>query len=82
YRALVLHCDRFGNVVTNTPPRALPRLRSVNGRPVRPVRTYEDGQDGELIALIGSSGRLELAVRQASAAERLGVRPMDTLLLT
>ncbi|HYM51584.1 MAG TPA: SAM-dependent chlorinase/fluorinase, partial [Candidatus Limnocylindrales bacterium] len=47
YRALVLHCDRFGNVVTNTPPRALPRLRSVNGRPVRPVRTYEDGQDGE-----------------------------------
>ena len=82
YRATVLHCDRFGNVVTNLPPRALPRLRSVNGRPLRPVRTYEDGADGEIVALLGSSGRVELAVRQASAQDRLQVRAMDTMLMT
>jgi S-adenosyl-L-methionine hydrolase (adenosine-forming) len=82
YRALVLHCDRFGNVVTNLPPRALPRLRTVNGRPLRPVRTYEEGADGEIIALLGSSGRIELAVRQASAQDRLQVRAMDTVLVT
>jgi S-adenosylmethionine hydrolase len=82
YRALVLHCDRFGNVITTLPPRILSRLRSVNGRPVRPVRTYEEGQDGEVIALLGSSGRIELALRRGSAQERLQVRPMDTMLVT
>jgi S-adenosylmethionine hydrolase len=82
YRALVLHCDRFGNVVTNLPPRALPRLRSVNGRPLRPVRTYEEGRDGEIVALLGSSGRVELALRQGSARDRLQLRAMDTVLLT
>ena len=82
YRALVLHCDRFGNVVTNLPLRVLPRLRSVNGRPLRPVRTYEEGDDGELIALLGSSGRIELAIRRASAADRLQVRAMDTVLVS
>jgi S-adenosyl-L-methionine hydrolase (adenosine-forming) len=82
YRALVLHCDRFGNVITNLPPRVLPRLRSVNGRPLRPVRTFEEGADGEIVALLGSSGRIELAVRQASARDRLQVHPMDTVLVT
>lgn len=82
YRALVLHCDRFGNVVTNLPPRVLPRLRSVNGRPLRPVRTFEEGADGEIVALLGSSGRVELAVRQGSAQDRLQVRPMDTVLVS
>lgn len=82
YRALVLHVDRFGNVITNAPPRALPRLRTVNGQPVRVVRTYADGQPGQLLGLVGSSGRVEVAVREGSAGERLRLRPMDTILLT
>jgi S-adenosyl-L-methionine hydrolase (adenosine-forming) len=82
YRALVLHCDRFGNVITNLPLRSLERLRSANGRTLRPVRTYADAQHGELVALMGSSGRVEFAMRQASAAHLLQVKPMDGVLVT
>ena len=41
---------------------------------VRLVRTYGLGRPGELVAVVGSSGTLELAVVGGSAAERLGVR--------
>ena len=34
-------------------------------------RHYSEVRSGEMIALIGSSGRLEIAVREGSAAERL-----------
>jgi hypothetical protein len=35
--------------------------------------TYGDVAPGVLLALVGSSGYLEIAVREGSAAERLGV---------
>lgn len=82
WQALVLHCDHFGNVITNLPPRALKSLHAVNGARLRPVRTYGEGEPNELLALLGSNGRVELAVRQASAAERLRVKPGETLLVT
>lgn len=82
WQALVLHCDRFGNIITNLPSRALKSLRAVNGARLRAVRTYEEGEPDELLALLGSSGRVEFAVRQASAAERLRVKPGETLLVT
>jgi S-adenosylmethionine hydrolase len=44
----------------------------VAGARARFVVTYGEGRSGELLALIGSSGRLELAVREGSAAARLG----------
>ncbi len=42
-------------------------------------RTYADGPVGGLIALIGSSDRLELAVRNGNAAQTLGVGIGDTV---
>jgi len=44
-------------------------------RGVRP--TYGAAEPGTLLALIGSSGQLELGVNQGSAAARLGVRTGD-----
>jgi len=82
WQTLVLHCDHFGNVVTNLPPRTVKSLRAVNGTRLRPVRTYEEGEPNELLALLGSSGRVEFAVREASAANRLRVKPGETLLVT
>ena len=41
--------------------------------------TYADAPVGALIALIGSSEQLELAVRNGNAAQMLGVRVGDTL---
>jgi S-adenosylmethionine hydrolase len=82
WRAQVLHCDHFGNVITNLPIRALARLKVINGAPVRTVETYEEAHPNELVALVGSSGRIEFALREGSAANRLHTAPGETLLVT
>ncbi|HET9847840.1 MAG TPA: SAM-dependent chlorinase/fluorinase [Candidatus Dormibacteraeota bacterium] len=82
WKALALHCDHFGDVVSNLPIRALARIKAVNGARVRTVETYEDAEPNELVALVGSSGRIEFALREGSAASRLHVAPGDTLVVT
>ncbi len=77
----VIYADRFGNLVSNIPWAAL--LDWLNGRNIRLhigshtltrlSRTYADAPPGELLALMGSHGRLEIAVNQGSAARRLGL---------
>lgn len=44
-------------------------------------RTYAQAGSGQVLALVGSSGHLEIAVRDGSAAQRLGLRPGDTISL-
>jgi S-adenosylmethionine hydrolase len=74
----VIHVDRFGNLVTNIGPGDLPgedAAFEVAGRLVRGVvRAYVEREEGELLAVIGSTGRLEIALRGGSAAEALGAR--------
>lgn len=78
-RGAVLHIDKFGNVITNFRPEDLPaggefRL-TVNQRTVAGlVTSYAAGEPGEVVAIIGSAGFLEIAAPQASAAETLAVR--------
>ncbi len=70
----VVVVDPFGNLVTNIPanlvrPGSLVRIA---GQTVPHwVRTYGDAEPEALVALIGSSGRLEIAVNRGSAAVRL-----------
>jgi S-adenosyl-L-methionine hydrolase (adenosine-forming) len=69
--------DRFGNVVTNIDVAALeslspPHIVRVHGTSIHGlVQTYAEAAPGALCALVGSSGRLEVAVNGGSAAERL-----------
>jgi S-adenosyl-L-methionine hydrolase (adenosine-forming) len=70
-----LTADPFGNVLTSIRDHDLggaPLEVSVAGRRTRVVRTYGEGRPGELLALVGSSGRLEIAVREGNAAQSLG----------
>jgi S-adenosylmethionine hydrolase len=75
----VVHIDRFGNLVTNIHRYDLeplgPRVEVGVGtyHIAGLARTYEDGIMGESLALLGSSGLLELAVTQGNAAGQLGV---------
>jgi S-adenosylmethionine hydrolase len=73
----VLAVDTFGNLVTSIRLEVLggraPARVEVLGRRARVVRTFGDGGPGELVALVGSSGRLEIAVREGSALRALGV---------
>jgi len=68
----VIAIDRFGNAITNL---IAPRGGSVDlaGRVMPIVRTYADAGSGEIIAVIGSNGFVELAQRDGSAARALGI---------
>ncbi|HEY6878271.1 MAG TPA: SAM-dependent chlorinase/fluorinase [Polyangiales bacterium] len=77
----VIHVDRYGNLITNI---AVQMLRSFVGEArlvvgvgersiVGLVDHYAQGELRGLLALIGSSGLLEIAAREASAAELLDV---------
>jgi S-adenosyl-L-methionine hydrolase (adenosine-forming) len=81
-RGVVLKVDRFGNLVTNfTPQNAAPLFQSppppfrivVGKQEIHGLKaTYAEGAPGELFAILGSMGYLEIAARQASAARALG----------
>ena len=71
----VVHVDRFGNLVTNIPEEVAGRLRTVwvAGRSIVGLsETYASAGD-DLMALVGSYGTIEIAVRNGSAAAALGV---------
>lgn len=78
--AEVVHVDRFGNLITNLRlseahplPQDLADIRIViKGQTLPLAYTYAGVPVGALVALVGSSGYLEIAVREGSAAERLG----------
>jgi S-adenosylmethionine hydrolase len=72
----VIHIDHFGNATTNVPHDRLRertvRQVAVKGHKLGKVRrTYWDVAPGKQLALIGSSGHLEIAVRDGSAAADL-----------
>lgn len=77
-RGEVLYVDRFGNAITNLPGSdngAL--LVGAIRAPVVPA--YGEGAAGAPIALIGSTGRLEVAIRDGNAAGELGLGPGDAV---
>jgi S-adenosylmethionine hydrolase len=77
----VVHVDRFGALITNLrggPGRPGWDVR-YRGRRVPVVSTYSEGKPGQLIAVVGSLGLLELAVRNASAARLVGGRRGDVV---
>ena len=77
----VLRVDRFGNLITNLDQASIDHLQTRTLRVVVEdrvlnglVSTYADVGLGELCALFGSSGHLEIARRGGSAALALGAR--------
>ena len=77
-RGAVLRIDKFGNVITNLRPEHFPAGAGfrlvINNRDVTRLATdYAEGRPGEIFAIVGSAGFVEIASHQASAAEVLGV---------
>ena len=72
----VMYVDRFGTLVTNLTPDLVPSYAviEVEGLEVGPLRrTFGDVPTGGLVAYVGSDGQVEIAVRDGSAARRLGM---------
>ena len=76
----VIAVDRFGNAITNLVGRR-PALLEVAGAVLPVRRTYSDVERGSPIALVGSTGLIEVAVRDGSAANVLGLNRGSVVLL-
>jgi S-adenosylmethionine hydrolase len=84
----IIWLDTFGNAVTNVhldllpkPPCDSVRVGCGQLELAGIVRTYADATPGTLVALVGSSGRLEIAVVNGNAAERFDLRVGDPVVV-
>ncbi|MFL5576075.1 MAG: S-adenosyl-l-methionine hydroxide adenosyltransferase family protein [Gemmatimonadaceae bacterium] len=75
----VITVDRFGNAITNCLGLRGGTVE-VAGTVLRVTRTYADAPPGAVTALCGSSGLIEVAVRDGSAARELGLRRGATVI--
>ena len=85
----IVHIDSFGNLITNMriphaarggdAPRVMIRYKR---HPARVVSSYSAGRLNELVAVVGSLGFIELAVREASAAWQFSAARNDEVTLT
>jgi S-adenosylmethionine hydrolase len=78
----ITYFDHFGNAITNVPVQRLQELGSggcivrLPGDVQAALRdTYGRGAPGEILAVVGSEGLVEIAVRDGSARARLALEP-------
>jgi S-adenosylmethionine hydrolase len=72
----VLRIDKFGNIVTNFRRENLGEEFSIRIAGLSITRlcgSFSEADPGDFVAIEGSTGFIELALNQGSAAERLGV---------
>jgi S-adenosylmethionine hydrolase len=70
----VVYVDGYGNLVTNLPASSLPDSYVVlmGDQRIQPQPHYQAVAPGDLLALVGSGGLLEVSARDGSAAEKTG----------
>ncbi|HUT54678.1 MAG TPA: SAM-dependent chlorinase/fluorinase [bacterium] len=72
----VVSVDRFGNLVTNIPASMVPPGKSITVHVCNTEATglslcYSDAAENRVMALAGSHGRIEIALKNGSAAQAL-----------
>lgn len=85
----VIHVDRFGNLITSITSKDLADHSQLRENVVKIkeqsiqgiVNTYAEVTPGELLALIGSEGHLEISVSGGSASQTLKATVGDEVLL-
>jgi len=89
-KGVVLKVDSFGNLITNLRSEDLPegalekgeiKLQIGNHAVSKLVQTFANGNAGEAIAYVGSSGLLEIGLNKGSASKTLGIGRGTAVLL-
>jgi S-adenosylmethionine hydrolase len=89
-KGVVLKVDSFGNLITNLRSEDLPegalekgeiKLQVGNHAVSKLVQTFANGNAGEAIAYLGSSGLVEIGVNKGSASKTLGIGRGTAVLL-
>ena len=84
----VLHVDGFGNIITNINQKEISEAKTVKIEMqnltlnLQLCKTYAQAKPQQPIALIGSHGFLEIALNQASAAEKYGAKVGNKIEIT
>lgn len=83
FRGVVLKVDRFGNLITNFTTQDVPALFEAQVPPFKIVvgkteitalkNSYTEGGPGEIFAILGSMGYLEISTNRGSATQLIGV---------
>ena len=88
WKGEVLYADVYGNLVTSFTDDILSQKRekaaviiTQEGLALPFHRTYGDVGDGEALAYKGSSGFVEIAIRNGNASKELGLNPGDSITL-
>ncbi len=82
--AAVIHTDRFGNLITNIDGSLRERIAriKVRNRVIEKIsNSYEQGKQGELLAIFGSTGFLEISINKESASEYTGLKKGDDIIV-
>lgn len=83
WRVRIEAVDHFGNLTTNLAAALLQPREAAwvavlpGGRRAELMATYGEAADGALLALVGSSGFVEIAINGGSAASEAGLAPGD-----
>ena len=80
----MISIDRFGNLVTNIPGDGLSGVQAlelkVGKRSIRRLSTsYASAKKGELLAIVGSTGTLEISVNNGDARRKTGAKVGDVI---
>jgi len=85
----IIYIDSFGNIITNIDGIRLKQVLSYDKRimlflgdkqlEIPFVKSYNFVKDGEILATVGSSNLLEIALNQGNANKKLGVKPFEDI---
>lgn len=82
-RGRIAHIDRFGNLISDIPADWIDEdwhFQVGRAKLAGLRKTYSDVAAGDLLAVVGSMGTVEIAARDRSAAKELGVARGDPII--
>jgi hypothetical protein len=84
----IIHVDQFGNMITNIEKRQINKITifyreltiHLPNKIIRGIgKSYTDVKEGEILAIFGSKGLMEISVNKGNASEALGLNKGDKL---
>lgn len=80
----IIATDHFGNLITSFEALMISdggnwKVKAGNSEPLPILRTYGEVEQGKPLAYIGSSGMIEIAIRNGNASAELGVGEGDAV---
>jgi S-adenosyl-L-methionine hydrolase (adenosine-forming) len=84
WKTEVIYVDTYGNAVTAFPAGRVHDMQAVllsDGRRIPFAQFYAGVPEGNPLAVLGSSGFVEIAINKGAAASELGLRPGSEVII-